>query len=166
MKSIVITLVGNDKPGLIDSIAKAIAAAKGNWQASSFAHMAGHFAGFAEIQIPEENEAALLEKLQNHPDLKITLSQGISAQKTDLKNATIEIEANDRQGIVQELTNVLNRFNLNIVQFESECVSAPNWGSLMFKATAEVTLPVEVQTEDLRTALEGLSDDLMVEIKL
>ena len=74
MKSIVITLVGNDKPGLIDSIAKAIAAAKGNWQASSFAHMAGHFAGFAEIQIPEENEAALLEKLQNHPDLKKKLS--------------------------------------------------------------------------------------------
>lgn len=166
MKSIVITLVGNDKPGLIDSIAKAISTAKGNWLASSFAQMAGQFAGFAEIQIPEENEAMLLSSLEQHPDLKITLSQGISAQKADTRKALIEIEANDRQGIVQELTHVLNTFNLNILEFDSECGSAPNWGNLMFKATAEVALPIDLDTDELQTALEGLSDDLMVDIKL
>ncbi|BDX05314.1 glycine cleavage system protein R [Planctobacterium marinum] len=166
MKSIVITLVGNDKPGLIDSIAKAISNAQGNWLASSFAHMAGHFAGFAEIQIPEENEAALLATLENHPDLKITLSEGVSGQQAEMRKATIDIEANDRQGIVKELTHVLNTFNLNIMQFDSVCESAPNWGNLMFKATAEVDLPLDLDTQELQSALEDLSDDLMVDIKL
>lgn len=81
MKTIVITMVGNDKPGLIDSIANIINGANGSWQASSFAHMAGHFAGFAEILISEDSEQELLAQLTEHPDLKITLSEGLQSAK-------------------------------------------------------------------------------------
>lgn len=166
MKSLVITLVGKDKPGLIDSIAQTVSQAKGNWLASSFANMAGQFAGFAEIQLPEENEAQLLATLKNHPDLDITLNEGLSSQGKKKQKAQIDVQGNDRAGIVQELTAVLNQFNLNIVQFESLCESAPAWGNLIFKATTAVELPLDINTDELKEALEALSDDLVVEIQL
>lgn len=166
MKSIVITMVGNDKPGLIDSIATLINEAQGNWQASSFAHMAGHFAGFAEVLISEENEQALLKRLSAHPDLTITSSEGIKSTGPALKRASIEIEGNDRVGIVRELSSVLHQFDLNIMQFDSSCESAANWGNQVFKAKTSVELPESLDIDELKDALEALSDDLMVDIKL
>lgn len=166
MKSIVITMVGNDKPGLIDSIAKIINSADGSWQASSFAQMAGHFAGFAEVQVNEESEQALLKSLSAHPDLTITLSEGLQSSGPSLKKASIEIEGNDRTGIVRELSGVLHQFDLNIMQFDSACESAANWGNLVFKAKACVELPESLDLDELQEALEALSDDLMVDIKL
>lgn len=166
MKSIVITMVGNDKPGLIDSIAQMINSSQGSWQASSFAHMAGHFAGFAEILIAEDKEAALLQNLSDHPDLKITSSAGLENVKPELKRATVEVEGNDRSGIVSELSGVLHQFDLNILQFNSFCESAANWGNQIFKARADVELPEKLDIDELQEALEALSDDLMVDIKL
>lgn len=166
MKSIVITMVGNDKPGLIDSIAQIINSSQGSWQASSFAHMAGHFAGFAEILITEDKEADLLKSLSKHPDLKITSSEGLDSVKPSLKRATVEIEGNDRCGIVSELSGVLHQFDLNILQFDSSCESAANWGNQIFKAKANVEIPEKLEVDELQEALEALSDDLMVDIKL
>lgn len=166
MKSLVITLVGKDKPGLIDSIAQTVSNAEGNWLASSFSHMAGQFAGFAEINLPEEKQAQLIDALNTHPDLQITLSEGQSASAKQLRQANLEVHGNDRPGIVQELTGVLNQFNLNIVQFESTCESAPNWGNIIFKANTIVELPQDVDTDELQETLEALSDDLVVEIQL
>lgn len=166
MKSIVITMVGNDKPGLIDSVAQIINSVHGSWQASSFAQMAGHFAGFAEILISEENEAILLKSLSEHPELSITSSHGLDNVKPGLKRASVEIEGNDRCGIVSELSGVLHQFDLNILQFDSSCESAANWGNQIFKAKANLELPEQIRIDELQEALEALSDDLMVDIKL
>jgi len=159
-------MVGNDKPGLIDSIANIISAAEGNWLASSFAHMAGHFAGFAEISIEEAQQETLLAALKNHPDLEITLSHGVEKQIQETQRISVNVEANDRPGIVKQLSGVLNQFDINIVQFDSACHSAPNWGNPIFRATAEVELPEGFDSNELQSSLEALSDDVMVDIKL
>lgn len=166
MKSIVITMMGNDKPGLMDSIAKIINSVDGSWQASSFANMAGQFAGFAEVLVSEQSEQALLKSLSEHPELTITSSAGVKSSGPSLKRASIEIEGNDRVGIVRELTGVLHQFDLNIILFKSACESAANWGNLVFKAEASVELPESLDLDELKDALEALSDDLMVDIKL
>ena len=49
MQSLVISIMGKDKPGLVDALAKCVYKHEGNWQGSSFAHMAGMFTGFVEV---------------------------------------------------------------------------------------------------------------------
>ncbi|MCP3865993.1 MAG: glycine cleavage system protein R, partial [Aestuariibacter sp.] len=49
MKPVIITVIGKDRPGLVDAVAKKVYQFGGNWQGSSFAHMAGQFAGFVEV---------------------------------------------------------------------------------------------------------------------
>jgi len=166
MQPLIFTLVGKDKPGLIDSLAKQVRKLEGNWLASNFSHMAGHFAGFVQVDLPLENHQVLIDTLAKHPDLTIHPVSSESSKRQPLELADIEIMGNDKAGIVNELTTVLHQFNINIVKFETSCESAPNWGSLLFKAHAKIEIPIEFDTDPLREALEGIANDLIVDIEL
>ena len=63
MKPVIITVIGKDRPGLVDAVAKKVYQFGGNWQGSSFAHMAGQFAGFVEVLVPAEQHQALIDAL-------------------------------------------------------------------------------------------------------
>jgi glycine cleavage system regulatory protein len=166
MKPMIFTVVGQDKAGLVDSLAQTVFDMGGNWLASNFSHMAGHFAGFVQIDLPQEKRAELLAKFSEHPDLQIHLVEGLEADNSDTVTAQVEIMGNDKPGIVQELTSILNQFNINILKFESSCESAPNWGSSMFKAKASISVATDFDMDPLREALEDIANDLMVDIDL
>ncbi len=166
MKPIIFTLVGKDKPKLISNLAKTVYSMGGNWLGSNFSHMAGHFAGFVHIDLPAEKHPELIELFSQHPDLKIHVLPGEQSQVELDRTVQIDIMGNDKAGIVQEITEVLNRFNLNIVQFDSRLQSAPNWGSKLFKAKALINVAKDFELADLREALEALANDLMVDIEI
>ncbi|TDF39647.1 glycine cleavage system protein R [Alteromonadaceae bacterium M269] len=164
MKTLIIGLVGADKPGLIDSVAQTIYQAEGNWLSSNFAHMAGQFAGFVEVQVPQNAIQSLEEKLAAHPDLQIQINHCDESSQAGRREVAIEVVGNDRKGIVQELSSILNSFDLNIVKFESLCESAPNWGSILFKAKASVEVDEHVDLDELKEALENIANDIVVEL--
>lgn len=166
MKPIIFTLVGQDKPGLISDLAKTVYAMGGNWLGSNFSHMAGHFAGFVQIDLPLEKHQALIEQLSQHPDLKIHLLPGITDLPADQQSVIIDIMGNDKTGIVQELTQILSQFNLNIVKFDSCLESAPNWGNALFKAKATINVAADFDLAALREKLESVANDLMVDIEI
>jgi glycine cleavage system regulatory protein len=166
MKPIIFTLVGQDKPGLISDLAKTVYDMGGNWLGSNFSHMAGHFAGFVQIDLPQEKHPALIERLSQHPDLKIHLLPGITTPAVEQQNVQIEITGNDKTGIVQELTLILSQFKLNIVKFDSCLESAPNWGSSLFKAKAIIAVAADFDLDTLQESLESVANDLMVDIEI
>jgi glycine cleavage system regulatory protein len=166
MKPMIFTLVGQDKPGLISDLARTVYEMDGNWLGSNLSHMAGHFAGFVQVDLPEEKHAALTECFLRHPDLKIHLLPGTIDNNTDLQTAQIEIMGNDKTGIVQELTQVLSQFDLNIIKFNSSLESAPNWGGTLFKAKAIISVAADFDLFVLRDALEAVANDLMVDIDM
>src|SRR2546421_8836268 len=65
MTDLVLTLIGPDRPGLVESVAARVAAHGGNWLESRMAHLAGQFAGILRVEVPAERlselRAALLE---------------------------------------------------------------------------------------------------------
>jgi glycine cleavage system regulatory protein len=164
MKTLIIGLVGADKPGLIDSIAQKVYTAEGNWLSSNFSHMAGQFAGFAEVQVPIDAIDTLTKTLSNIPDLHIQVHGGDKTKETDSSLVSIDVVGNDRKGIVQELSSTLNSFELNIVKFESRCESAPNWGSILFKAKAIIHTSEQFDLDELQEALENIANDIVVEL--
>lgn len=166
MKPIIFTLVGIDKPGLISDLAKTVYDMGGNWLGSNFSHMAGHFAGFVQVDLPLEKHQALMEILSEHPDLKIHLLPGMTETRGEQQTVQIDIMGNDNTGIVQELTQILSQFNLNIVKFDSFLESAPNWGGALFKAKAIITVAADFDLETLRDRLESVANDLMVDIEI
>jgi glycine cleavage system regulatory protein len=166
MKPMIFTLVGKDKPGLISDLAKTVYDLGGNWLGSNFSHMAGHFAGFVQVDLPLENHQALIALLSEHPDLKIHLLPGITEPTAEQQSVQIDIMGNDKAGIVQELTQILSQFNLNIVKFDSFLETAPNWGGTLFKAKATITVAADFDFETLRERLEGVANDLMIDVEI
>ncbi|BCO17928.1 glycine cleavage system protein R [Alteromonas sp. McT4-15] len=164
MQSLVISIMGKDKPGLVDSLAKCVYKHQGNWQGSSFAHMAGMFTGFVEVHVSEDEKQNLIDALDSIKDLSVQSVAVATSGETNSTKLTVDVMGNDKTGIVQELTSVLNQFNLNIVTFSSHCESAPNWGSLIFKAKAEIAVPADFDDDALQDALEALANDLVVDI--
>jgi len=165
MKSLVITLIGEDKPGIVDRVAKAVRNNQGNWLGSQFSHMAGQFAGFVEVTVATDHSQQLVMDLKTISGLHIHAvdTQSHNEQKHEVAN--FSIMGNDKPGIVNEITSVLQQFNVNILEFNSECVSAPNWGNLMFQAAFTVAIPESVELDDIQSALEDIANDLVVDIE-
>ena len=161
----VLSIIGKDKSGLVDEVATAVANVQGNWLRSSFCHLAGHFAGFVEIMLPKENHNALVNACHALSNLQITLLPANEFVAGDTTQAIIRVTGNDRTGIVRDVTGALNKFDVNIIELDTKCESAPNWGHLLFTANIVVEIPNDFDTDKLSDAIEDIADDLMVDLK-
>src|SRR4249919_3634570 len=63
MTDLVLTLIGDDRPGLVDAVAAIIAAHDGSWLESRMTHLAGKFAGILRAELPASQAAAALKAL-------------------------------------------------------------------------------------------------------
>jgi glycine cleavage system regulatory protein len=166
--SLVLTFVGPDRPGLVNLIADAIAAHGGNWLESRLANLAGAFAGVVQVQVSSSARAALIASLAGleQEGLRITVAAGQEAE-APAPDAQLKLElvAHDRPGIVRDVTQTLTKLGVNIEEFSSEIESAPFTGEALFKAQLHLSLPHELTEAAVRSALERLAHELMVDIK-
>ena len=51
--SLVVTVIGEDKPGLVEALSSTVTAHDGSWLESRMSHMAGKFAGIVRVEVPE-----------------------------------------------------------------------------------------------------------------
>ena len=168
MVDIVITLIGLDRPGLVEALAAVVAQHGGNWLEARLAHLAGQFAGIVRINVAEEQVAALqtaLARLESS-GLRVVAETGTSAPSTAGRLMEVELLGLDRPGLVREVSHILARRQVNVEDLATEVYSAPMTGDAMFRARARVTVPVDVDAQELRASLQRLARDLMVDISL
>src|SRR5580658_4013776 len=107
---LVMTIIGPDRTGLVEAVARAVAGHGGNWLESRMCRLGGEFAGILRIELPEEKESVLLDALQKIAGLTVTVHS--SEAKVSLKNGRqtrMEIIGQDRPGIVREISTALAR---------------------------------------------------------
>ncbi|MDX1267019.1 MAG: ACT domain-containing protein [Oceanisphaera sp.] len=165
MKTLVATLIGPDKTGLVKQLATLIKQHHGSWQASAMSELAGHFAGIVEIRVPEEHSESLSHALGTLPDFQVQLVEG-RHQPLQGQKLKLTVTANDRLGIVDEVTDILNQLNISVKTLKTDSHPAPITGIMLFEANSILTLPHGQTLHDLQTRLEALSDDLVVDIDL
>src|SRR5690242_15060421 len=105
---LVMTVISPDRTGLVESIARTVAAHGGNWLESRFCRLGGEFAGILRIEIPEEKKSDLLdalEKLQANGLQIIVRPDQATSTATAGRETTLEIVGADRPGIVREITS-------------------------------------------------------------
>jgi glycine cleavage system regulatory protein len=167
--SLVMTIIGPDRPGLVESVAALVAERGGSWQESRMSRLGGQFAGILRVTIPPEQEASLVEALRKleargltvvvHPD------QPTAAPQAARLNI-LEIVGQDRPGIVREISRALAASGVNVEELETECTSAAMSGETLFKARARLSIPQSCDLGRLRQEFEQIAADLIVEISL
>jgi len=167
--SLVITLIGTDRPGLVNALAARAGACGANWLESSMAQLAGQFAGIVRLEIAEAQAAKLEASLREleAEGLRLTIERGVTAAVNDTRcRATLELIGHDRPGIVREISAVLARHGASIDKLETACESASFSGEPMFRARIAMYVPAAEQLASLRTDLEALANELIVDINL
>ncbi|MGB1263280.1 MAG: glycine cleavage system protein R [Cognaticolwellia sp.] len=163
MTHLIISFITDDRPGIVETLSNVIKKHHGNWQKSSLHQMSGVFAGVVEISCPSEHVTALSSALTGLEKFKMQIEQAKLDNSHDENLLVLELTANDRAGIVQEISSAIHLQGGNLLKLVSTQESAPHAGHKLFKA--KITIAASTNTLDkMINALENLADDLMVDI--
>ncbi len=162
----IITVVGDDRPGLVDSVARAITECGGNWEESRLANLGGKFAGIINLTLEQEKLGNFQTELDQLKEggLQITLTSHSATGRIEGLKLVVSVVGNDRPGIVSAVCGELAKFEINVEELQTECGPAPMSGEPLFYATAWLTAPADLDTSELQSALEDIADDLIIEI--
>jgi glycine cleavage system regulatory protein len=165
--SLVLTAIGDDRPGLVEQLATAVSRHDGNWLQSSMAHLAGKFAGIVCISVSAPQLEPLMAALAALPGLRVTAEHSLPSEAGPVgRRLKLVLVGHDRIGIVREVSQVLARHAVNVEDLSTHTASAPMSADVLFHATAELTASTRLDVQALTRDLEQLSNDLMVDITL
>ena len=169
LATLVMTIIGADRPGLVQLIATRVADHGGNWLESRMCHLGGQFAGILRAEVPAARVDELVQALQTleSAGLNVTIHTESGAAPSAIGSvAALELVGQDRPGILRLVAGVLAAHGVNVEELASERVSAPMGGGTLFKARATVLVPPGTSLGALRGDLERIASDLMVDLNL
>jgi len=169
MTDLVLTLIGPDRPGLVEAVAGIVAEHGGNWLESRMTHLAGKFAGILRAELPPDRVDAALKALATleSKGLKVVAEAVTRAERpSPERTMDLELLGLDRPGIVREIAQLFAQNGVNVEELVTDRKSAPMSGEILFEARAHVHVPAGTDLAKLRASLERIANDLMVEIKL
>ncbi len=165
---LILTVIGDDRPGLVEELATVISGQQGNWLEASLSHLAGKFAGIVKVAVPPSHEAALREALDAVVALRISAEASAVARsgETPGRRLSLSLVGHDRIGIVREVSQALARHAVNVEKLETRVGSAPMSAETLFYAEADLAAAPGLDVGALKADLERISNDLMVDITL
>ena len=167
--SLVLGVMSEDRPGILDTLSGVITAHDGEWTESKMVSMAGQFAGILTVEIPSQEQQAFTGALRalSKQGLKVVVKRiQNDAEEASFREFRLDMIGQDRPGIVHEITRLLASYDINLEALESRIESASMSGETLFIATAEVHVPPTVDLTLLQDDFEELANELMVDIKL
>ena len=167
-EKIIITLFAKDRPGIIRSLSDTVLANKGNWLESSLSRLCGQFTGIVHIAVDSGNKPSLISALETMSEEGIIVTvqnaEGVKTDDIEVNGLQILVEANDRPGIIKEISEDLATENVNVDNIDTEVESASMAGYPIFRAHLFLAMPEDLSEDDLEDILEGVSDDVMVSV--
>ena len=167
--SLVVTVVGPDRPGIVRLLSERAQRFGANWEASRLSRLAGEFAGMVHFEVPRENADALAASLQTleSSGLKLVIAKSDpSGAPAGMRSIDLSLVGEDRVGIVSHLTRILAEAGISIEHIHTEIVGSTAAAPKKFKVSAHLLVPDAVATDELRKRLEPVASEMKVDIAL
>jgi len=168
MRTLVVTVLSNDRKGIIEDITSALSTFSVNWTESHFMNFAGKFTGILQLEVSQADKDGVIEKLNalSSEEMQIQVSEA-QAPSTQAHLTEFSITANDRSGIVREVSQQLSGAGFSIQSLETSTNAAAMSGDTIFSALVVVSHDIDSKDdilELLERSLECLQDDLLIEL--
>src|SRR5690606_16403029 len=138
-KSLVLTVLGDDRPRIVETLADHALAAGANWEESRMARLAGKFAGVLRVSVDADRAADLAQRLGSLGDgLSVVVTETDEAAAETGRLLHLDLVGDDHPGIVRDIARALAAGNANIEELETATTSAPMTGEVLFQAHAVV----------------------------
>lgn len=166
MSRLVLTVIGDDRAGLVNALADVVSDHGGNWEHSQMAQLAGKFAGIVVVTVEAERADELVAALRELEALEVSVHTGLeeAGGPEERQRLALDLIGNDHPGIVRDVSAVLSRHGLSIETIDTGSRDAPMAGGRLFEAHIEVLVPSEADPAAVRGDLEQLATELMVEL--
>ncbi len=166
--SLVLTLIGADRPGLVETVARVVADHHGNWVESRMARLAGRFAGVLRVDLPREHLPSLREALGRlkSDGLTVIAEDATGEAEPGGQAFVLELLGHDRPGIVRDVAHALAARQVNVITLETEMFSAAMSGERLFKVTAHLRAPAGLHVDELRRSLDAVAAELHADLRL
>jgi len=166
MKSILISVLGDDKPGLLDSLSEIIVSNDGDWIESNMSTVEAKFAGILRVNVPAKNAKKLIKELTSSKlGLQIACEETEPVRLSDFKSYNIELIGQNHVGIINKLSHVLTyELKANVEGIKTEIIDTSMSGEQLFKAQISLHLPKSIDERLIKGKLELIADEMMVEI--
>ncbi len=168
MATFILTVLGDDRPGLVSSLSTPVSLHGASWERSEMSRLAGKFAGIAVVSVPESHAESLMADLGALGDqgLQVVVERTDATVDRESVTLVLDLLGADHPGIVAEISASLAAHEVNIEELSTDVRDAPMSGGSLFEAHAVLSAPAATSVDGLRAMLEGLADELMVEIRL
>jgi glycine cleavage system regulatory protein len=168
MASVILSVVGSDRPGLTGILAEAVHAAGGNWLESHLSRLGGLYVGSALVAIDDERVEALRAAVGgiDARGLEVRVIPAVEAPEAGGEALQIAVVGQDRPGIVRQVTSVISGLDVNIEALETQVAAEPHSGAPLFHLHARLRLPPGLPGERVQAALEQISAEIMVDISV
>jgi len=169
--SVILSVIGSDRPGLTQALADAVLSAGGNWLESHLSRLGGLYVGSVLVELPADKVEALRAAVAavDAQGLEVRIAAAAEeAQKQDAAGEALQFSlvGQDRPGIVRQVTAVLSGLDVNIETFESGIRAEPHSGAPLFHMEVSLRLPPGLKAAAVQQALEDISGEIMVDISL
>lgn len=168
---LLVTATGEDRPGIVASLAEAIVENGGNLEESRMALLGGEFAAIILVTVPADRLSPLRAALNGLNSEKLS----IAVRETGAVDASrfqgyvpceLKVSGADHEGIVHRVASFLRDRMVNIQSMESDVVSAPVTGTPLFSMRATIQVPPRLTVAELRRHLNTIGEAESVEIEL
>jgi glycine cleavage system regulatory protein len=170
LATLVMTVIGTDRSGLVQMVAARVADHGGNWLESRMCRLGGQFAGILRVEVARERRDELVNALRTLEvdGLRVIIhAEGaVAGAVAGGALVSVDLVGTDRPGILRSVSGVFAAHGVNVEELASERVSAPMDGGTLFKARATIAVPAGVKLSAVRTDLEKIAEDLMVDLKV
>jgi len=165
-----VTVIGPDRPGIVNALSDVAQRLGANWAASRMANLAGQFAGMVQLEVADDKVDALTRALGalQSADLHLNIERSSSAAPSGARRRRVRLElvGHDRPGIIRDLSGSLAQRGVSIEELETHVASAAMSGEPLFKVKAWLAVPADLSNSELRRGLEALANEMMVDLDL
>ena len=168
MATLILSVVGSDRPGLTQALAGAVLSAGGNWLENHLSRLGGLYVGSVLVELAAEGVEALRAAVQavDAHGLEVRIAPAVEGAAVAGDAIHFRLVGQDQPGIVHQVTAILSGLGVNIEDFDTRLSAEPHSGAPLFHMDARLRLPPALKANAVQAALEDISGEIMVDISL
>jgi glycine cleavage system transcriptional repressor len=161
---IAVTAIGNDRPGIVAGVTKALYDYGCNLEDATSTILRGHFSMVLVIRPPDDIDAAAIEEhlaaVADELELVVTVRDVDEAStEVSLPTHMVSVYGSDRPGIVFRVADVLARRGANITDLESRVTGSVEHPVYALMLEVDLSDPEAVEGD-----LAAIKDELGVDV--
>ncbi|NMP15902.1 ACT domain-containing protein [Thalassotalea sp. Y01] len=157
------TILGEERSGVMRSLAQQTNQLGGIWLDSRVSQLGGRFVGLIKIEIGEDKADELKAFFEHHDGL-ITHFNDCNDLQQSFALWSLTYEARDKSGLIDQITQALAEFAIDIDDMESHRYAVVELGQSVLSAYFSLRTPIDFSPEPLQEKLQHIDQQASIEI--